>query len=156
MKNAKLQSKIQKEKKEIREIKKLRKRVEELEENWKRALADYQNLEKRIISEKQDFAKWANAGLIDKLLAVLDTLEKAVEQIKDKGLKLVLDQFKTVLESEGLTEIKTLGEKFNPETMDAVEMVEGERNKVIEVVLKGYKLNDKVLRPAKVKVGGGK
>ena len=60
------------------ELAKLKKRIEELEENWKRALADYQNLEKRVSDEKQGFAKWANARLLDKLLPVLDSLEKAV------------------------------------------------------------------------------
>lgn len=145
-----------KDKIEKRELQKLRKRIDELENNWKRALADYQNLEKRIAGEKQNFAKWANAGLLDKLLPVLDSLQKAVEHHKDEGIRLILDQFKAILESEGVSEIKAQGEKFNPETMDAVEVVKGEKNKVIEVTCKGYWLNDKVLRPAKVKVGGGK
>lgn len=148
--------KDEKEKKEIIEIEKLRKRVEELENNWRRALADYQNLEKRTVQEREKFVKWANATLIDKLLGVLDTLEKAVDHLKDKGLKSALDQFRIVLESEGLKEVKTVAEEFNPETMDAVEMVKGNKNKVVEVVLKGYMLNDKILRPAKVKVGRGK
>lgn len=148
--------KDKKEGKKIVEIKKLRKQVEEAENNWRRALADYQNLEKRTVQEREKFVKWANATLIDKLLGVLDTLEKAVDHLKDKGLKLALDQFRIVLESEGLKEVKTVAEEFNPETMDAVEMVKGNKNKVVEVVLKGYMLNDKILRPAKVKVGRGK
>lgn len=148
--------KDKKEGKKIVEIKKLRKQVEEAENNWRRALADYQNLEKRTVQEREKFVKWANATLIDKLLGVLDILEKAVDHLKDKGLKLALDQFRIVLESEGLKEVKTVAEEFNPETMDAVEMVKGNKNKVVEVVLKGYMLNDKILRPAKVKVGRGK
>lgn len=137
-------------------IDEFKQRIEELENNWKRALADYQNLEKRTVQEREKFVKWANATLIDKLLGVLDTLEKAVDHLKDKGLKLALDQFRIVLESEGLKEVKAVAEEFNPETMNAVEMVKGNKNKVIEVVLKGYMLNDKILRPAKVKVGRGK
>lgn len=127
----------------------------DLEEKWKRALADYRNLEKRIEKEKEEFVKFANAGLIDKLLSVLDSLEKASEHLKDKGLSLALDQFKAVLQSEGVKEIEAQGKKFNPELMDAVEMVKGPKDKVMEVVLKGYLLNNKVLRPAKVKVGRG-
>lgn len=141
--------------KKKKEIKILKAKIEELEEKWKRALADYQNLEKRLEKKKEELVKFSNASLIDKLLAVLDSLEKAVDHLKDKGLKLVLEQFKAVLSSEGLSEIKAQGEKFDPKTMDAVEMVKGKRDIVAEVVLKGYLLNNKVLRPAKVKVGRG-
>ena len=66
-----------------------------------------------------------------------------------------MGQFQTILESEGISEIKTQSEKFNPETMDAVEVIEGKKDKVVEVTCKGYLLNGKVLRPAKVKVGRG-
>lgn len=138
------------------EIKILKAKIEELEEKWKRALADYHNLEKRLEKKKEELVKFSNASLIDKLLSVLDSLEKAVDHLEDKGLKLVLEQFKAVLSSEGLTEIKAQGEKFDPEKMDAVEMVKGEKDRVFEAILKGYRLNNKVLRPAKVKVGKGK
>lgn len=130
-------------------------KVKDLEEKWKRALADYRNLEKRFGKEKEEFVKFANARLIDKLLSVLDNLEKVVDHFRDKGLKLVLGQFKAALESEGVQEIKAKEIVFNPEMMDAVEIVKGEKDKVIEVILKGYRLNNKVLRPAKVKVGKG-
>jgi len=141
------------EKKE--EIEKLEKGIEQLNENWKRALADYQNLERRNIQEKKEFIKWANAKLIDKLLNVLDNLEKTVDHLRDKGLQLTLNQLVLILKSEGVEEIKVIGEEFDPETMDAVEITKGKNNKVMEVVLKGYLLNDRILRPAKVKVGKG-
>jgi len=137
-------------------IQKLEVEVKELTEKWKRALADYQNLEKRIDQEKKEFVNFASAALLDKLLPVLDSLEECHKHLKDRGLVLILDQLKKVLESEGLKEIKVKDEEFDPREMDAVEMVKGEKNKVIEVVLKGYQLNDKILRPAKVKVGTGK
>ena len=137
-------------------IQKLEVEVKELTEKWKRALADYQNLEKRIDQEKKEFVNFASAVLLDKLLPVLDSLEECHKHLKDRGLVLILDQLKKVLESEGLKEIKVKDEEFDPREMDAVEMVKGEKNKVIEVVLKGYQLNDKILRPAKVKVGTGK
>ena len=141
--------------KDSNELSKLKQRVKELENNWKRALADYQNLEKRATQEKDEFCQWANARVLDKLLPVLDSLQKAVEYHQGKGIKLIWQQFRTILESEGVSEIKAKGENFDPETMDAVEVVEGEKNKVIEEVAKGYLLADKVLRPAKVKVGKG-
>jgi molecular chaperone GrpE len=133
----------------------LNQKIKELEENWKRALADYQNLEKRVSQQQQSFVRLANASLIDKLLGVFDDLERASEHIKDHGLKLILNQFRSVLESEGVKEIETEGKDFDPETMDCTEMVPGPKNKVIKVLLKGYRLNDHVIRPAKVQVGKG-
>lgn len=130
-------------------------KLEDFENRLKRALADYANLEKRVAREKEDFVKLANAQLIDKLLPALDDLELYGKHLKDKGVSLVYHRFREVLESEGLEEIKASGEKFDPEAMDCVELVSGPKNKVIEVVLKGYLLNNKVLRPAKVKVGQG-
>lgn len=133
----------------------LKKKIKDLEDRWKRALADYDNLRKRVEREKEGFVKFSNAILIDKLLPVLDSLEKCTEHLKDKGLELTLDQFRKVLESERLKEMKVEGKKFDPEKMDATEVIEGKKNEVVEVVLKGYNLNDRVLRPAKVKVGQG-
>lgn len=138
-----------------RKVKKVEEKLEDFENRLKRALADYANLEKRVAREKEDFVKLANAQLLDKLLPVLDDLELCEKHLKDRGVSLVSDRFRGALESEGLEEIKASGEKFDPETMDAVEIVSGPKNKVIEVVLKGYLLNNKVLRPAKVKVGQG-
>lgn len=139
-----------------KKVKKTEPKLEDFENRLKRALADYANLEKRIAREKKEFVKQATAQLLDKLLSVLDDLELCEEHLKDKGMTLVKDRFKKVLESEGVEEIKALGKKFDPETMDAVELVPGSKNKIMEIVLKGYRLNDKVLRPAKVKVGQGK
>ncbi len=119
-------------------------------------MADYRNLEKRTRDEQVDFAKYANAKLIDKLLPVLDDLERAVAHLKERGVKLILNQFWGVLNSEGVEEIKALSEEFNPETMDCVEMTGGKKNQVIEVVQKGYTHQGRVLRPVKVKVGKGK
>jgi molecular chaperone GrpE len=134
----------------------LKKQVDELTEKWKRALADYQNLEKRVESEKKEFVKFSNASLIDKLLGVLDDFERAQKHLKDKGLEIAINQFKSVLQIEGVEEIKTKGKEFEPMLMDCIEVVRGEENKVVEVLEKGYLLNQKVLRPAKVKVGQGK
>jgi molecular chaperone GrpE len=127
----------------------------ELENRLKRSLADYANLERRIIREKEEFVKNATAQLLDKLLSVLDDLELCEKHLQDRGVSLVCNRFKEVLQSEGVKKIKVLGKKFDPETMEAVELIPGPKNKVVAIVLKGYFLNDKVLRPAKVKVGQG-
>ncbi len=142
--------------KKYQEVKNLKVQIEDFENKWKRALADYRNLEKRVQENQIDFVKYANAKLIDKLLPILDDLERATAHIKEKGLKLILNQFRSVLSSEGVEEIKILGEEFNPVTMDCVEMTKGQKNQVVEVIQKGYTCQGKVLRPAKVKVGRGK
>ncbi len=139
-----------------KKVKKVEGKLEDFENRLKRALADYANLEKRVEREKEEFIKLANAQLLDKLLPVLDDLELCEKHLRDKGISLIHNRFQEVLESEGLEEIKALGESFDPETMDCVELIAGPKDKVIEIVLKGYLLNNKVLRPAKVKVGQGK
>lgn len=130
-------------------------KTKDLEEKWKRALADYHNLERRVEKNKREFVKFANAVLLDKLLGVLDSLEQAEVHLKDSGLNMALDQFRSVLQTEGVTEIKAKGEKFDAEMMDCTEVVKGPKNVVMKVINKGYKLNDHVLRPTKVKVGQG-
>jgi len=144
----------------IKKTTRLEKEIDQLTNKWKRALADYQNLEKRIEQEKKQFVKFSTAALIDKLLPVLDSLEKAGEHLKDDGLEMALEQFKEVLKIEGVEEIKVQGKKFDPLLMDCQEVVKGKKDQVIKVVQKGYLLNKKVLRPAKVMVGrdekGGK
>jgi len=140
-----------------RETETLKKEIVTLTESWKRALADYQNLQKRYDRERADFVQFASAGLILRLIEVLNHLEKAAESLKDKGLDIIVTEFKKVLTENGLEEIKSQGEKFDPNFMEAVEVVEGkDEGKVAEVVSKGYLLNGKVLLPAKVKVFKGK
>ena len=131
-------------------------KLADLELKWKRALADYANLEKRIEKEKHHFIKFSNAQLLKKLLPILDDLELCENHLKDQGLTMILNKLKEILKSEGVEEIKTQGEEFNPEIMEAMEIIEGPKNKVIEVVSKGYLLEGKILRVAKVEVGGGK
>jgi len=131
------------------------KKIKDLELKWKRALADYHNLEKRIDKEKEFFVKFSNAQLLASLLPVLDDFERAEKHLKDQGLSLAVNKFKEILQKENLEEIKAQGEEFNPELMEATEIVKGPKNRVVEVVNKGYLLNNKVLRVAKVKVGGG-
>ncbi len=131
----------------------LQKQVNELTNKWKRALADYQNLEKRINEEKQDFVKFSNSLLITKLLEVLDSLEMAEKHLNDQGLTLAVNQLRTILKNEGVEEIK-IRDKYDPTLMECVELAEGLGK--TELVKKGYYLNNKVLRPCKVKVYKGK
>ena len=120
---------------------------------WKRALADYENLEKRINAEKNDFVKFANASLLLKILPALDTLIIAQKHLGDEGLGLGVRQLVEGLESEGLTKIETVDKEFDPNLMECLGVEQGEENKVMEELRTGYLLNDKLLRPAQVKVG---
>jgi len=128
---------------------------QELENKYRRALADYQNQERRHKETSSAFIKMANAGLIEKLLLSLDALQRAQTHLKDQGLQMVIDQFQSTFSEEGLSPIESDGKNFDPLTMDCTEIIPGKKDKVIETVTQGYFLFDKVLRPAKVKVGSG-
>lgn len=129
------------------------KEFENLENQLKRALADYQNLEKRIASEKSIWILSANKELIKKLLPALDDLYLTNKHLEDEGLRLTIQKFFGILNQEGLTEFHTIGMPFNPESMEAIGTGEGEEGRVIEQVRAGYKLNGSVIRPAQVIVG---
>ncbi len=130
-------------------------KIEALEKQLALALADYRNLEARIHREASQFREQLSWALIDKLLAVLDDLERAERHLHDRGLTLAVDQFKKVLASEGVERIKAKGEEFDPARMDCVAVVTGPKNKVVATLQPGYTVNGKVIRPAKVKVGKG-
>lgn len=128
-------------------------KVQELENQVKRTLADYQNLEKRTTEERKDWIKNSNRNLILRLLPSLDTLMRASEHIEDQGLKLAISQFQDALKAEGIERIQTEDQQFDPKTMEAVEVQIGEEGKVLSEVRAGYTLNGEVLRAAQVKVG---
>jgi molecular chaperone GrpE len=134
----------------------LEQKVAKLEEQWKRALADYANLEKRISREKESQTKLANEALVDKLLFVFDDLERACKNLPEPGLAIIKDQFWQVLAGEGIERIITQGKTFDPQSMDAEAMVPGPKNKIVEEICAGYTYRGRCLRPAKVKVGQGK
>lgn len=143
------------DKKENKELKILKDKCEEMENKYKRALADYTNLQRRSEEEKEKFVKFANEVLIKNVLEILDDLEQSQKHIQDEGLDKVVDKFKKFLTDQGVEEIPAEGEKFNPELHEAIESVEGEEAKVIKVHRKGYKFFSKPLRPALVAVGSG-
>jgi len=125
--------------------------VRQLEDQLKRALADYQNLEKRIEEERKLLSKLSASLLIEKMLPILDNLENAQSHLKDEGLEMVIKQFKDILDQEGVEEILAIGSQFDPQIHEAVETQEGEKEDlVVKVITKGYKIENTVLRPAKV------
>lgn len=131
--------------------------------NWQRAQADFVNFKRRTEQERNEVVMLASATLMLSLLPVLDDLERALESVSEKlsgftwvdGIALIYRKLKATLEGHGLSEIKALGEPFDPNCHEAALYAEGEGGKVIEELQKGYKLHDRVLRPAMVKVGKG-
>lgn len=141
-------------------VKELEEKVNHLDAQFKRAVADYQNLEKRVQEGRSELTRWGTSELLTKLLPVLDHLEQATSGATEaekvsgwfRGVELAIKQFKDVLKSEGLDEIVTEG-LFDPSLHEALDTQAGEDNKILKVVRKGYTLNGKVLRPAGVVVG---
>lgn len=132
----------------------LKQKIEELENQNKRLLADYRNLEKRVDAQRRDWILEANKKLLLNLLPVLDTLMLAEKHSKgDQTLGLSVRQFLDILGQEGVEKIKTEGISFDPNLMECIVTVEGEDGKVINETRVGYKLYDQVLRPAQVAVG---
>ena len=141
-------------------IKDLEQKVAELDNQLKRAVADYQNLEKRVSEGRSELTSFMGAELVRRLLPVLDHLEQALKGMSEtdkqsgwaKGVELAVKEFEQVLQSEGLEQIAADGQ-FDPSLHEAVDTHEGENDIILEVVRKGYNLNGKVLRPAQVVVG---
>jgi molecular chaperone GrpE len=114
----------------------LQQQVQELETRTLRIQADYDNYRRRTLQEKEEFAKYASKNVVEKL-------------------EMVFKQFESTLESEGLTAIPSVGEPFDPNHHQAIMTVDSDEHEegiVVEEVMKGYKLKDRVIRPAMVKV----
>lgn len=136
-----------------KELEEAQNKAEEYKSKYLRALADYQNFEKRVADQRIELVKGANQELILKLLGFLDNLEKAEAFVKDPNLKLVKESFYKTLESTGLKEIDMIGREFDPYTAEVIDLVEGDKDNIVtEVLRKGYELNGKVIRIAQVKV----
>lgn len=131
----------------------LQDRIKDLENQLARAIADYRNLEKRIIDEKQETVKYANRELLLRLIPAFDTLFLAEKYVEDEGIKLTIKHLSESLTAAGVERVKTENEVFNAETMEVVTTETGEENKVLEELRPGFLLNGKIIRPAQVKVG---
>jgi len=147
------------------------KEIERLCENnhdlYLRAEAEIENIKKRYKKEREESTKFANESLIKEILPVIDNLEQAVSHSENEhaftalreGVELTLKGLKDTLLKSGLEEVKAEGEHFDPNYHEAVsEMVEGgvEKGKVLHVLQRGYVLNKRLIRPAKVVVSKGK
>lgn len=147
----------------------LMKREEELQTAKNKALlavADADNFRKRLAREGDEAKRYAASSISEELLPVLDNLEKAVASAKNnedaaqvdtlrQGVELVIKQLMETLKGYGLKKLKVVGKPFNPETSEAIQMVETDEMEdgyVIDEYIAGYKFKDRVIRPAKVVV----
>lgn len=141
-----------------------RARAEEYLDQWKRARAEFANFKKRNEKEREELLNFANSILIAKLLPILDDFERALKTIPDKiytltwveGIFLIHRKLQAILEQEGVSEIEAeMGKAFDPTIHEAVVHEESEEYKegqIVDILQKGYKLHDRVVRPTLVKV----
>jgi molecular chaperone GrpE len=150
------------------QLEELKARAAKADEHWERLLrtsADFDNFKKRVVREKQDAIRYANETLIEKLLPVLDNLEMALAaaqpestesaQSLQAGVAMTAQQLKKVLADAGLEEVDAAGQKFDPNWHEAVSQLESAdvpEGHVLQQLRKGYKLRDRLLRPASVVV----
>ena len=123
-------------------------------EDLQRVQAEFENYIKRVEREKERDRLKVKSELLLKLIQIKEDLEKALENVEDKGIEMIYNNLKKILEEEEVKEIKSLGEKFNHEVHEVVKKIEGAENQVLEEIQRGYKIGDKILRAAKVVVGG--
>lgn len=135
------------------ETESLKAQVDEWKGKYVRALADYQNLEKRTAERVSEVRQFAAEVILSRLLPVVDTFGMVNEHIKDPGLALANKELLSVLSEQGVEKIDVMGRQFDPTEMDCVEVVGGKDNEVVEEVQPGYLFRGKVLRVARVKVG---
>ena len=147
---------------ELSNEEKLQQEVERLNDQVYRLSAEISNIQKRNAKERQDAAKYRSQSLAQNLLNVIDNLERAIASPSEsedaqnlkKGIEMVYESFLYALKEEGIEEIDALDQPFDPTLHHAVQSVpveEGqEADKVVQVFQKGYKLKDRVLRPAMV------
>ena len=139
----------------------LQNKVDELKEESLRSRAELENFKKRVSAEVSNTLKYANSELLNALIPIITSIEKAVENSEDQknidkeGVLLILNSFEKTLENFNIAPINPNGEEFNPEMHEAVSMVNdsGENNNIVVKTLeRGWLLNDRVIKPALVVV----
>lgn len=148
---------------ELNELEELRKKSEEHLAGWQRALADYDNLLKNLDTIKSDLRQRSKQDIIESLLPILDNFDQALSHAPDdldektknwlSGVLHIQNQFSDALKDFGAQPYGQVGDLFDPHLHDAVEEVlkpEAEDQSIIKITLRGWKIKDKIIRPAKV------
>ena len=154
-----------KEAEEKTPLEKAQDEIEELKDKWLRSVAEFENYRKRTLKERAELILNGGEKVITAILPVLDDMERAIENgektddpaVLREGMELIHQKFMKTLEGQGVSKIETEDADFDTDVHEAVAMVPGmgddKKGKVIDCLQKGYKLNDKVIRHAKVAVG---
>jgi len=141
------------------------KEIEELKDKWLRSVAEFENYRKRTLKERAELILNGGEKVITAILPILDDMERAIEngaktddpEVLREGMTLIHQKFIKTLEAQGVSKIETKDADFDTDVHEAVAMVPGmgedKKGKVIDCLQQGYKLNDKVIRHAKVAVG---
>lgn len=154
------EARAKKKPKKENEAEKLKAELEQKEDLLKRTAAEFDNYKRRTEREKSGIAEYAKAEMLKKLLPILDNIDRANNCDKEsadyiKGIEMIVKQFGALAEQLGLEEIAEVGDTFDPNLHEAVMHIEDEsmnENVIAEVLQKGYKLGDTVVRAAMVKV----
>ncbi len=136
----------------------------ELNDKYLRLFSEFDNFRKRTAKEKLDLTVTASENVIKEILPVLDDFERALQNMEKngneadlQGVTLIFNKLKDTLKKKGLEEIEAMGAEFNTDEHEALTMIpapeEDKKGKVLDVIQKGYKLNGKVIRFARVVVG---
>ena len=139
-------------------------KLAELNDKYLRLFSEFDNFRKRTAKEKIEMAAWASEGVVKEMLPVLDDFERAMQNMEKngneadvQGVQLIYNKLKNTLKAKGLEEIEAMGQDFNTDEHEALTLIpapdEASKNKVMDVIQKGYKLNGKVIRFARVVVG---
>ncbi|HWJ91693.1 MAG TPA: nucleotide exchange factor GrpE [Flavisolibacter sp.] len=146
------------------EVEQLRQQVGELNDKYLRQAAEFDNFRRRTARERVELIQTAGRDVITELLDVLDDSERAQKQMESsddirqikEGVQLVFTKLRNTLSGKGLKPMDTVGKDFNPDLHEAISEIDGgedKKGKVVAEVQKGYYLNDKIIRFAKVVVG---
>jgi len=150
---------------EIDPLEKAQEEIAELKDKWLRSVAEFENYRKRTLKERAELILNGGEKFITSILPVLDDMERAIEngtktedpEVLREGMTLIYQKFMKTLETQGVSKIDTVDADFDTDVHEAVAMVPGmgddKKGKVIDCLQQGYKLNDKVIRHAKVAVG---
>ena len=147
------------------EVEKLKSEVDELKDKYLRQVAEFENFKRRTAREKVEMIQTAGKEVITSLLEVLDDCDRAEKQLQTsndvnaikEGIQLVFNKLRNTMQSKGVKPMQTIGTDFNPDMQEAITEIpaptEAMKGKVIDEVQKGYYMNDKIIRFAKVVVG---
>ncbi|MFZ4772626.1 MAG: nucleotide exchange factor GrpE [Chlamydiia bacterium] len=138
-------------------------KLEEMTQKYRHAIADMENMRKRLMNEQKEATQFAKERLLMEFVTPLDCLEKALSYESHMspevqqwafGFKMILEQFKDILKDNHVQSFEPLNEFFDPRLHDAIDMVESDKQPgtILEVLSKGYKIGPRVLRAAQVKV----